>query len=168
MIFRKVNRRKSAGPDCIPSRVLKACYDQLAPVFTDIFNLSLCLCKVLRCFIETIVVPVPKKFPVSCLNDYRPVALTSVIMKCFERLVIPYIQRIIPASLDPLQFAYCANRSVDDAISLALHKALAHLERRRTYVRMLLIDYSFAFCIHTVIPSKLVLRLRGLGMGNPV
>ena len=89
VVFRKVNSRKAAGPDCIPPRVLRTCYDQLAPVFTDIFNLTLCLCKVPRCCKETIVVPVPKKCPVTCLNDYRPVALTSVIMKCFERLVIP-------------------------------------------------------------------------------
>lgn len=27
----------------------------------------------------------PKKSPPTCLNDYRPVALTSIIMKCFER-----------------------------------------------------------------------------------
>ncbi|KAK1790663.1 hypothetical protein P4O66_014520, partial [Electrophorus voltai] len=33
--------RKAAGSDGICGRVLKACADQLAPVFTDIFNLSL-------------------------------------------------------------------------------------------------------------------------------
>jgi hypothetical protein len=33
------------------------------------------------------IVPVPKKAKVTELNDYRPVALTSVTMKCFERLV---------------------------------------------------------------------------------
>ena len=30
----------------------------------------------------------PKNTKVTCLNDYRPVALTSVAMKCFERLVM--------------------------------------------------------------------------------
>ncbi|KAI3357837.1 hypothetical protein L3Q82_016227 [Scortum barcoo] len=38
------------------------------------------------CFKETIIVPVPKKTKILCLNDDRPVALTSTIMKCFERL----------------------------------------------------------------------------------
>ncbi|KAK3564955.1 hypothetical protein QTP86_031109, partial [Hemibagrus guttatus] len=37
----RVDPRKSAGPDGIPGRVLRACADQLARVFTDIFNLSL-------------------------------------------------------------------------------------------------------------------------------
>ena len=39
--FKRVNHRKAAGPDGIPSRVLRACVDQLAGVFTGIFNLSL-------------------------------------------------------------------------------------------------------------------------------
>ena len=39
--FKKVNIHKSAGPDGLPGRVLRACMDQLVSVFTDIFNLSL-------------------------------------------------------------------------------------------------------------------------------
>ncbi|KAK3569833.1 hypothetical protein QTP86_005863 [Hemibagrus guttatus] len=39
--FRRVNTRKAAGPDGITGWVLKTCADQLAPVFTEIFNLSL-------------------------------------------------------------------------------------------------------------------------------
>ena len=39
--FKQVNIHKAAGPDGLPGRVLKACVDQLASVFTDIFNLSL-------------------------------------------------------------------------------------------------------------------------------
>ena len=46
--------------------------------------------------------PVPKKGKVTCLNDYRPVALTSVAMKCFERLVMAHINTIMPKTLDPL------------------------------------------------------------------
>ena len=49
--------------------------------------------------------PVPKKAKIMDLNDYRPVALTSVIMKCFERLVKDHITATLPATLDPLQFA---------------------------------------------------------------
>ena len=39
--FKHVNPLKAAGPNCIPSRVFRACADQLAGVFTDMFNLSL-------------------------------------------------------------------------------------------------------------------------------
>lgn len=37
-VLRAVNPRKATGPDGVPGKVLKACADQLAPVFTDIFT----------------------------------------------------------------------------------------------------------------------------------
>jgi hypothetical protein len=48
--FKHVNPRKAAGPDGIPSRFLRACADQLAGVFTDIFNQSLSQSAVRTCF----------------------------------------------------------------------------------------------------------------------
>jgi hypothetical protein len=62
----------------------------------------------------------------------------------------------------PLRFAYRPNRSADDAISIALYTALTHLDKRKTYVRMLLFDYSSAF--NTIILSKLITKLRSLGL----
>uniref|UniRef100_A0A4W5RMB7 Reverse transcriptase domain-containing protein n=1 Tax=Hucho hucho TaxID=62062 RepID=A0A4W5RMB7_9TELE len=116
------------------------------------------------CFKQTTIVPVPKNTKATCLNDYRPVALTSVAMKCFERLVMAHINTIIPETLDPLQFAYRPNRSTDYAISMALHTALSHLDKRNTYVRMQFIDYSSAF--NTILPSKLIPKLRILGLNT--
>ena len=46
-----------------------------------------------------------------------PVALTSVAMKSFERLVLTHLKIITGHQLDPLQFAYRAKRSVDDAMN---------------------------------------------------
>ena len=40
-IFKKVNIHKASGQDGLPGRVLRLCADQLASVFTVIFNLSL-------------------------------------------------------------------------------------------------------------------------------
>ena len=64
------------------------------------------------------IVPVPEKAKVTELNDYCLVALTSVILKCFERLVKDHITSTIPDTLYPLQFAYHPNRSTDNAITL--------------------------------------------------
>ena len=86
------------------------------------------------CFKQTKIVPVPKNTKVTCLNDYQPVALTSVAMKCFERLVMAHINTIIPETLDQHQFAYPPNRYTDYAISTAIHTALSHLYKKNTYV----------------------------------
>ncbi|KAK1790108.1 hypothetical protein P4O66_002413 [Electrophorus voltai] len=75
-VFKRVNTRKAVGPDGICGRVLKACADQLAPVFTDIFNRSLTLGIVPSSFKRSTIVPVPKKPRPYGLNDYRPVSLT--------------------------------------------------------------------------------------------
>ncbi len=64
--LRRVNVRKSAGPDGITGRVLRSCADQLAGLFTSIFNESL----------ATSVVPTPfKKLSSSlCLRTVNPLA----------------------------------------------------------------------------------------------
>ncbi|KAK1804857.1 hypothetical protein P4O66_019115, partial [Electrophorus voltai] len=162
--LRGVNPRKAVGPDNIPGRVLRECADQLADVLTDIFNISLSCSVVPTCFKTTTIVPVLKKPTVSCLNDYRPIALTSIIMKCFERLIMRHIKTQLPPYLDPLQFAYRPNRSTDDAISTTLHLALTHLEKKGTYVRMLFIDFSSAF--NTIVPQHLIGKLNLLGLNT--
>ncbi len=71
---------------------------------------------------------------------------------------------MLPASLDPLQFAYRSNRSTDNAIAFTLHTALSHLEDKNTYVRMLFVDYSSAF--NTIVPATLVVKLKTLGLNR--
>ena len=129
----QVNIHKAAGPDGLLGHVLRACADQLASVFTDIFNLFLTESVITTCFKQTTIVPVPKNTKVTCLNYYHPVALTSVVMKCFERLVMANINTINLDTMDPLQLAYRPNRFRDDAISIALHTALTYLDKMKNY-----------------------------------
>ena len=159
-----INTRKATGPDNIPGRALKDCAEELKDVLTDIFNTSLKQAIVPSCFKAATIIPVPKKTAPSCFNDYRPVALTPIIMKCFERLVMSQIKSILPPTLDPFQFAYRAKRSTEDAICSALHPALTHLEKRDSYVRMLFIDFSSAF--NTIIPQQLIYKLDKLGLST--
>ncbi len=66
-----VNIRKAAGPDGITGRVLRSCADQLAGLFTSIFNESL----------ATSVVPPPLKNPSSslCLRTINPPAWMTIV-----------------------------------------------------------------------------------------
>lgn len=161
-LFMKQNPRKAAGPDSVSPSTLKHCADQLSPVFTDIFNTSLETCHVPACFKTSTIIPVPKKPRPSGLNDYRPVALTSVVMKSFERLVLSHLKAITNPHLDPLQFAYRANRSVDDTVNIALHHILQHLDSPGNYARILAVDCSSAF--NTIIPAWLQHKLSQLGV----
>jgi hypothetical protein len=137
-------------------------YSAHAHVFTDIFNISLTQSVIPSCLKQRTIFPVPKNTKVTCLNDYRPVALTSLTMKYSERLVMTHINTIIPETLDPLQFACCPNRSTGDTISIALHTALFQLDKRNTYVRMLFINYRSAF--NRVL--KLITKIWTLGLNT--
>ncbi len=147
--FKRVNIRKAVGPDGIPGHVFRACTFQLAGVFTDIFNLPLSLSVVTSCLKKSTILPIPKKNKITCLNDWRPVALTPIFSKCFEKLIRDHICSVLPASLDPLQFAYRSNRSTDDAIAFTLHTALSHLENK-----------------NTIVPATLVAKLQTLGLNR--
>ncbi|KAI2666636.1 putative RNA-directed DNA polymerase from transposon BS [Labeo rohita] len=121
--------------------VLEVCADQLAPVFTQIFNRSPELCLVPNCLKRSTIIPVPKKPKITGFNDYRPVALTSV-------------------------FAYRANRSVDDAVNMALHYILQHLDRTGNYARILFVDFSSAF--NTIMPDLLSDKLTQLSVPTSI
>ena len=102
----RVNARKAAGPDGVHAHVLRACAVQLTEVWTDIFNLSLAQAAVPKCFKITSIMPAPKHSTAASLNDFRPVALTPIITKCFERLVLVHLKASLPPTLDPYQFAH--------------------------------------------------------------
>lgn len=111
------------------------------------------------------MVPVPKQTAVTSLNDYRPVALTPVIMKCFERLVLNHIKAGLQPTLDPHQYEYRSKRSTDDAICTALHTVLHHLEQPGTYA-WLFMDYSSAF--NAILPSRLFSKMLNLGIQHNI
>ncbi len=111
----RINRCKAADPDNISGHVLKDCAEQLTDDLTDIFNTSLSQTVIPTSLKSTTIIPLPRKSPMSCLNNYRPIALTPIIMNCFERLVMHNINITLPNTLNPLQFAYRPNRSTDDS-----------------------------------------------------
>ncbi len=87
-------------------------------------------------------------------------------MKLFEKLVLAYLKDITGPLLDPLQFAYLANRSVDDAVNMGLHFILQHLDRPGTYVRILFVDFSLAF--NTIIPTLIQTKLTQLSVPSSI
>ncbi len=87
-------------------------------------------------------------------------------MKSFEKLVLAHLKYISGPLQDPLQFAYRANKSVDDAVNMGLNYVLQYLDRTGTYVRILFVDFSSAF--NTIIPNRLLPKLTQLSMPTSV
>ena len=112
---------KSAGPDGLYGKVLKSCFRELSPVFRDLFQWSLDTFTIPQLWKTADLIPVAKHSKPIVFNDYRPVALTAIAMKCFERIVKELIVNQTKLFIDPLQFAYRAGRSVEDAVLTLLH-----------------------------------------------
>ncbi|KAK3561235.1 hypothetical protein QTP86_030585, partial [Hemibagrus guttatus] len=127
-------------------------YNVLSRINAHIFNLSLAHSVMPTCFKSTSIVPEPKHSSPKCLNDYCPVALTPIVMKCFKRLVLAHLKKCLPPTLDPHQFAYRSNRSTEDAVSIVLHSVLTHLDNNKTH--------------NTHIPSKLTTKLGDLAINT--
>ena len=114
----------------------------------DLFNASLHQHTVPLCFKPikaTTVIPVPKQTKVKALNDYCPVALTSVVVKVLEGLtvLITHLKSVTNSNMYQLQFAYRDNRYTDDAGALALQFVMQHLEFPNIYARVLFVDLQF-------------------------
>ena len=133
------------GPVNISARLLKMCASELCGIYCRVFNWSLKECYIPSAWKSSIICPVPKKKSPTTLNDYRHVALTSLFMKCFEKIVSQHLLTFTSQQQDTFQFAYKSHRGVDDAILTLLHKAFLHLDKPGSFSRVLFIDFSSAF-----------------------
>ena len=153
---------KSPGPDGIQARVFKECATELSPIMHAIFWESYRTASVPTLWKTSTVIPVPKKPRPSELNHYRPVALTSIAMKCLERLVLNIMLPVVGPQLDANQFAYKAKRGTEDAVACLLHPLLQHLESSSNFARLLFIDFSSAF--NTIQRHQMIRKLHHLNV----
>ena len=106
------------------------------------------------------IVPIPKRPVILSMNDLRPVALTSAVMKVCECVVLCKLEKLVKDYIDPLQFAYTSyrkNRSTDDAVLYSLENIYSRLQKTGSTVRLMFFNISSAF--NTIQPHLLVQKL---------
>lgn len=95
------------------------------------------------------------------LNNYRPVALISLVMNSLEKLITEVLGRTVP-----LQSAYQTNRGLQDALLYNIYlyynnstqlQIQALVQGSKNYARLLFVDFSSAF--NTIQPHLLVQKL---------
>ena len=160
--LKSIKLNKAPGPDGIGSNILKMCSVPLAPVLCNIYQQSLDQTSIPKLWKTSEIIPVPKKSPPTCDNDFRPVALTAIMMKCLEKVVKQQLQSQVGPYTDLYQFAYARNRCVDDATLSLTNYVLEHVDNNNTaakkfYSRILFIDFSSAF--NTIQPHIMMEKL---------
>ena len=117
---KKTNHHSASGPEQVTGAVLQ-------PIFTRPFQQSLDTYHVPILWKTVIIIPVPKKPSPKVQNDFRPVALTSIPFKYMDRSILRRLHAATRFKQDPMQFAYSANRSTEDAILTLLCHVYRHL-----------------------------------------
>ena len=98
-VLRALDRGEACGPDGIPGKFLGECAFELSHSLTVIFNASLQQGKVPSAWKVANVTPVFKKGDNTCVENYRPISLLSVVSKvlerCIHKKILPFLQPII-------------------------------------------------------------------------
>ena len=146
-------RGDSCGLDGVKSSILKMCCEQLNYKFTFIFNLSLFSHSIPLSWKCSEIIPIPKKSKVNEMNDLRPVALTSVTMKCLERLILKELSQVLYNTKGLYSLHIDPKGVLKMPLLFFLDNIYRHIEIPRNYCRILFVDfpqllilYSHIFC----------------------
>ena len=111
---------------------------------------------------KSTIIPIPKNSKPKEMNDLWPVAMTSIHMKCLEKLIITRLLPDVTELLDERHFAYHPHKSTEDAVLTMLNGIYEHLEHAGTYVKIMFVDFTNAF--NTIQPHLLVTKLINLNV----
>ena len=156
LLLKDINPSKTAGPDGIHGMVLKKCASTLAKPLTIMFNISFVTGIIPNEWKLASVVPVHKKDEKGSVENYRPISLTSLIMKVFERCIRKELLNYCEHLIDPRQHGFtnaksCSTQMVPFTYDLTLTL------NNKSKVDVIYFDFAKAFdsVSHDLILKKL-------------
>ncbi|XP_055543103.1 uncharacterized protein LOC129728677 [Wyeomyia smithii] len=111
--IRKIKSSVVAGPDGIPSIVLKLCAESIATPLTIIFNASLSQAKFPEMWKQSFMFPIHKKGDKRDVGTYRGITSLCTGSKLFEILVGDVLFAAIRSYISPAQHGFFKGRSID-------------------------------------------------------
>ena len=111
ILLKSISPGKAAGPDGIHGTVLKNCAVGLAKPLTLLYNISFVSGCIPNDWKLASVVPVHKKDNKGSVENYRPISLTSLVMKIFERCIKKELFASCESLLDPRQHGFMNEKS---------------------------------------------------------
>ena len=161
--LQELKPNKAAGPDDVESRLLKECAVEVAPYLCEIYQKSMDESKVPEKWKEAVIVPIYKKGSKAVMANFRPVALTSIICKIFEKLICAVIMAFLLANnlITQQQHGFIRGRSCQTNILLCLEKWTESIDSGKN-VDVAYFDYAKAF--DKVSHRLLMVKLKGYGI----
>ena len=142
-------RPTATGLDGVPAWFLRLGAPLFAAPLAQLFNQSVAAGIVPRQWKAAMITPVPKVNKPIQPSDFRPISITPVLSRAFERHIVKsYIYPALKAPPPELhfgdQFAFRPTGSTAAAIIALLHTVLVMLSTNH-YVRVFALDFSKAF-----------------------
>ena len=109
----KVVPNKAPGPDGISGHVLRNCAKSLCYPLCILFNKSYNTGVLPQDWKNASVVPIHKKGDKDDVQNYRPVSLTSLVMKIFEKCLRDKLFKICQDKITSKQHGFLPNKSCD-------------------------------------------------------
>ena len=137
---------RRTGPDRLPAWVFFDNADNLAEILTWIYNRCLETATYPDQFKVSRIVPIPKK-PVPALpSDLRPISITPIISRSFERLLYDcFLEVPYNKFLRRDQFGFRNGGSTECALLKILNVCKDFDDRKFDYIRIYSLDLSKAF-----------------------
>ena len=165
--LRNLSCGKACGPDLLPARLLRVGAELIAPSLTHLFQLSLCSGKLPLDWTSANVVPIHKKGDKHLTNNYRPISLTSIVIKIMERIIHRQLVTALESHslLSDCQFGFRCKRSTVSLLLQVVHDWAQSLDRRNS-THCLFLDLAKAF--DSVSHPRLLLKLEALGITDTI
>ena len=157
-VMSELSSSASPGPDGVPSILLRNCRHSLAEALYLLWKESIRLGRIPTKLKEATITPIYKGEGRGSAGNYRPVSLTSHIIKVFEKVVaeriVSYLER--EGKMNPNQHGFRRNRSCLSQLVQHHYCALRMVEENKC-ADVIYLDFSKAFdkVDHGVLLSKL-------------
>lgn len=170
LVYSKLKQLKKAvsrTPDNIPQVLFKELARELAEPLSLIFTRSFEDGEVPELFKQTIVTPVFKKGSRSLVENYRPIALSSVACLVMEKIIVDSVYKFLLTNnlLDSEQHGFTRGRSTGTQLLEVAHEFALARNRKRP-LHMVYFDFSRAF--DRVDHEILLQKMAALGMGPKI
>ena len=142
--LKNLDPNKAPGPDEIHGKVLKNCAESLALPLQILYRTSYYTCKIPKDWKLAHVVPVYKKGSKNSVENYRPISLTSIVMKVYERVIRADLMYRIESKLDPRQHGFLPGKNCETQL-IPFYDNLACSLNKGSRTDIVYFDFSKAF-----------------------
>lgn len=141
-----LDANKSPGLDDVTSTFLKLCAPFVSSPLTKIYKLSLSTGTLPESWSYSSVTPIFKKGDKHCPRNYRPISLTSAVLKVLERVISSeLLEFLLTSSVIPKeQHGFIPGRSILTNLLTCVDTWTIELDRKNP-VDVIYLDFSSAF-----------------------